>query len=919
MRARHELEPRADLTWAVCIGAGQFSARADRPQVSRGISDLPAAEREAGAVYSALANPDGCAIPESQLALIAAPDRPATAPEILAALNTAANKTPPEGILVIYFAGHAFREPPRNDGIIYLCGIDAVRTDLPGTAISAEAFAHALSTCPARGILVILDCCVSAGFAEKAPNFFRQGPSGADFRILLAASRADEPSHEFADGSGTLFTKHLVKVLSGQTVVGQSGEMRIVNLVDAVEFGLSEDLSERFPGVPPQRPVIAGWYSQNPKLFVHLGNRQSGRTGDSSRITRTLHRRRLRATVVSGVFAVLFAALSYLTIVDQSRYAEADGSVVRIYQGHPRWKAPGYPHLLEERGLAATVLKPDSVLRRGLPLVAAPGQSIDQLLTQELNELGVVSQLIVEGQHSRARSQILDAMRLQEASPETAHFLKLMLAEVSTSKDVPQLQKLLDDSREEVRNAAMAALLRLSPATAYPLLTASLSTRRFDHRALLQGLSAPCPSGAVAYLTAASSSPEFNGVYAVLPDAALRAKCPLERKATTRLITEYPLFELGDLARYGTESLESDLHLREIEDPYAPLRLALYYAFGRDHACMISLVRMAVEGSKVDTLRETADLLLLSPACRHSLQLSIAAVPEALELRSTELDDPRPLVSRVAPNDLSSLGEALFEQIVLFYEEVHDEATRASLRDYLASVVKKVDDHHLQALALDAARRAGASILPSQNQLNSSDLKLRRAAYMSLAARDLRRARDALFARSNDRELEDWPELISRLQLEPSHISRIRQMAEGGSPERERAIAALAVVGTRADLIRLAGHPDLSTRKILSDYLPARDDLRELTSTAIAPARIEQGVIPSSARRTPEDEIDGLVRKAQKARVALEGELSSVPAAQRSWRARMLLQARSNVWTISFSPVLSSGLKLWLSREADHL
>ena len=82
--------------------------------------------------------------------------------------------------------------------------------------------------------------------------------------------------------------------------------------------------------------LVAGSYGKDPLLFVHRGNQAAGLSVESGRLSRGLHRRAIRNVLAGLATAVVFVAMSYLTFVDRTRYAQAiDGDIVRVYQGHP--------------------------------------------------------------------------------------------------------------------------------------------------------------------------------------------------------------------------------------------------------------------------------------------------------------------------------------------------------------------------------------------------------------------------------------------------------------------------------------------------------------------------------------------------------------------------------------------------------
>jgi hypothetical protein len=290
------------------------------------IKDLPAAEGEALELAAAFRDTTGCAIPEGQVKTL---EVPATSSAIVDALKEVSSACNDDSILIIYFSGHAFRDVSG----IYLCGTNAKLQDLQRTSLSGTALADALFSCPARGILLILDCCVSAGFAENAPEFFLH-TQDKDFRVLLAASRENELSWEIGNGEGTLFSKYLIEIVKGTIAVGlHPGEISLTDLVESIDFHLNEDLKVLHPDVPQQQPIIAGAFNRDPVLLFHRKNGLANLTVEKDRVSRSLHRRRMRRLLVGSVLTVVIGFLTYLAWLDKHLFASADENLVRIYRG----------------------------------------------------------------------------------------------------------------------------------------------------------------------------------------------------------------------------------------------------------------------------------------------------------------------------------------------------------------------------------------------------------------------------------------------------------------------------------------------------------------------------------------------------------------------------------------------------------
>ena len=183
----------AEVTRIVAIGVSAYQ----EPSLT-----LEFGAANARALADALVLESGCAIPPSNVTLLC--DRSASRETILQSLSAAASSCSPDGTLIIYFSGHG----EESNAQFYLLPVDASSSNLQNTAISSNDLQVALFPCRARGILIILDCCKSAGFVENAQSFFTT-LAGYDFRLLLSASRVGQPSFEFRELQGTLFTRSL--------------------------------------------------------------------------------------------------------------------------------------------------------------------------------------------------------------------------------------------------------------------------------------------------------------------------------------------------------------------------------------------------------------------------------------------------------------------------------------------------------------------------------------------------------------------------------------------------------------------------------------------------------------------------------------------------------------------------------------
>lgn len=859
------------VTRVLSLGVGTFDDSAIEP--------LRATEREAGAFAAALADPEGCAIPLGQIKVVTGR---VAARVALAEIQRAATECSEQSVLIIYFSGHGFRDETG----VYLCGTDAKKSDLRSTCVSSLEIEEALSSCVARGVLLILDCCVSAGFAENAPAFFRR-THGSDFRILLAASRENERSWEVGNGEGTLFSRHLINIVAGKTPVGmRSGEISLIDLVDGLDFHVNEDLTSLHPEVPLQQPIVAGSFSRDPVLFFHKSLALAGLTVERDRVSRALHKRVIRSLIVSGIVAVAFGTLTYLSWLDKHLYATADSNMVRIYRGYPGWGGPGFPKLVWEEPISSTAFRSDSPLKKGKALVAPLDRPIEPVLGSQFNVVASLSESRRMGNSEEVRKRLLPLLDEQDLPAETSIFARLLLADVATSADLPRLRALLKDPRPEIRTNSVRGILRVAPTEAFELLTNALSDfDQFDQRALINEIPLPCPRGGDAYFNAATRAAGFNGVYEQLTDSAIRAGCHISHDGLEAMAKLWPERELQDLANYGV-IFHEPIRGNALEERGDVSRRAFLDVA---NVCHVESARWNIAGAADSVMRQDVGLLLLSPACLHNGLVGVGLGSDgSLEITAKGTS----LSLTISPSLRPGVGTSLIRLL----EERGDSISVT----FLEEIARGNPDDNMKADALEALLRKEHPFRPAQAQLNSGNLELRRAAYAALAEIDHTVAFESLRSRINDQDLLDWPELTFAVHPTGANLETIRPFLLGGARERERAASIFAIFGNEEDIEKLTSDSSYDVRQAVEQYIGANRKLPQF--------HLKQKV------RTFDD-FDAIVSSAQRKRLNLQKELDSVPVSLRGWRIRQILTWRGNSFDTSFRQVLQPGLKLWLAGQ----
>lgn len=235
-----------------------------------GISDYQYVSRlsdvvctDAGDVFRTLSATYHCAYPPDQVQLLR--NHGATAEAVRGGLRRLAAETEPEDTVVFFFSGHGMRLYDREEGRWknYLVAVDGRSTPEPSGLIEGAELRDFLVQIPASRLLVIIDACFAAGAGDiKASSdsdatlrpgldasFYERLGQGKG-RVLIASSRADQPSY-FAEGlRNSLFTHYLLEGLRGEAA---AEGVRQVGVLDLFSY-----VSTKVPGHDERRqqPVL---------------------------------------------------------------------------------------------------------------------------------------------------------------------------------------------------------------------------------------------------------------------------------------------------------------------------------------------------------------------------------------------------------------------------------------------------------------------------------------------------------------------------------------------------------------------------------------------------------------------------------------------------------------------------------------
>ncbi|MFF0043337.1 caspase domain-containing protein [Streptomyces mirabilis] len=169
-----------------------------------------------------------------------------------------------DDMVLVYFSGHGLID--RVTGNFYWVTANTTRTDLDGTAVSAEKVHGILDACASQAIVIILDCCHGGAYGHAAPP----DQYGGYGRFVITSSAAGGNAVDLVDimSRMSVFTKHVVDGLSGYAEDrDRDGYIDVIDLFDYVASAMvAGDLPapiQRFEGrlaVPiarHARPAIA--------------------------------------------------------------------------------------------------------------------------------------------------------------------------------------------------------------------------------------------------------------------------------------------------------------------------------------------------------------------------------------------------------------------------------------------------------------------------------------------------------------------------------------------------------------------------------------------------------------------------------------------------------------------------------------
>lgn len=247
------VEPWIERRKALIIGVGTYEDPA--------LKDLYAPHADAARLAGVLTNPGRGRIAPADITRL---NDPGLA-ELQAALGAFAAAVGPEELLLIYFSGHAIRDP---SGEVFLACRDTVIGQPWTSALPGRVIRGLLENAPSRTQIVILDCCYAGGVCvagdgdADAMAAALSGSAGAR-RVVLAASGTDQEAYErhrpppVHDQS--LFTDAIIGGLeTGEADIDGDGMVSMTDLWTHVRRHLRHTTGDRQTPVLASSPSDAG-------------------------------------------------------------------------------------------------------------------------------------------------------------------------------------------------------------------------------------------------------------------------------------------------------------------------------------------------------------------------------------------------------------------------------------------------------------------------------------------------------------------------------------------------------------------------------------------------------------------------------------------------------------------------------------
>lgn len=872
-----------ELSLALVVGVGAYQDRRFQP--------LPAAAAQAKELAAVLVDPAASQIPPDNVVALTDPDATRTA--VLAALSSLTARVGADHTVCIYFAGHAL---DLGDGFgLLLC--DSSADDPAGSALTSHDLERALATSAARGILLILDCCGGAALAEKAPGLFRSVGRASEYRILLSAARAGQPSWEGADGSP--FTRALIDALAGRVSLStQSGALYFSDLYTY----LHDRVAPADAAVVRQEPIAAASIVRDPLLFVNARLTLAQVRLRVQRYSREQMRVLVRGWLAATTAVLVLGVAGVWAYIAGHHYLAFENDTITLYQGMPQWTGFGYPRRLWEYGIGYEEIAAASPLARGLPVVSRWGQGFRVAAFDQLTPLGQARWHYNAGAPAAAR-RIVEPLLAGRSNHMVWQRAALLYAAVAETAHVPRLVELAAVGQNDVNTAVLGRLFALAPEQGLTVargLGYGVGTRGL-HMQLLADIDRPCDLALAAYINEFAREPANTQFLRLSIDAALRSGCRLGDEA---LASDLQPAYLSDLARYldlADADRAARFHARFVADLQTALRGEALLLLESDASAYLQAAKpgadcMAVESFAAllgNDAKIAAARALLRQCPGASARLTRIQQLHGAGFRYRVLgagNPPRELLVL----DLDTHGSTT--QLKPALDSLAGSTLQASLPAVRAAATSTYD----AAVRRSAVRLLRAADDPAPADLSSfersGDHDLQNDAYLWLARHRRDAALAAVLGRLGDPTADFVVRTLAQLQLTAAERRGVVEAARANTVSAPRRGQLLAMFGNLDEVAAELAQTQVVRRRWAVSGLGFRDDLGTLA--ARWPAPFAPGGVT----------VQQLQRLAAQRR-GLERELAGLSAEYANWRTTLMLELRQ---------LNNEGLYLWLqSRCAE--
>jgi hypothetical protein len=176
-------------------------------------------------------------------------DKEATKPSVIAEIEWLADNAGSDDTAMLYFSGHGGRQSVSANDQAFLCPVAASVLDPEITCITSPELNRLLSRIKSERLIVLLDTCYSGGMREaRSRHAFVFAGLGKDDvnsmldgsgRVILAASRPDQPAWELHGMRNGLFTNYVLRALRGEAA-RMDGTIWVSDLFSYVSRGVRQ-------------------------------------------------------------------------------------------------------------------------------------------------------------------------------------------------------------------------------------------------------------------------------------------------------------------------------------------------------------------------------------------------------------------------------------------------------------------------------------------------------------------------------------------------------------------------------------------------------------------------------------------------------------------------------------------------------